>query len=180
MVDEQLVERIEALTGLNRRAATCVALSLEDRDANGDWSAADIVHEATALGYEFEKRDVKGEQGEQTFAAEVSMDPATVLAEIYENSPRVLSANMPAIGRAPTEIQEHVEELDLPEDVKALLVKVDMFEGKATLWLRDEANEVDRPIGPIDLTRYTDGNALHQAFEALLKRLPKVLAADFN
>lgn len=181
----KLARRVRALTGLNDRAAAMVAVSLlSEEDLPEEFTASAIVREAESMGYEFERPEgveVRPD-GPPAFAGEVSMDPAVVLAEVYENSPRVLSQNMPAIGKAPDELRELAPELveQLPEDVLALLVKVDQFEGKATFWLRDEANDVDRPIGPIDLTRYTDGNELREAFETLMKRLPRVLAADMN
>jgi hypothetical protein len=174
---QELVERVEALTGLNHRAAQVIALEL----GPGEHGPGDIVRVAEKLGYEFEPpADVKATP--EPFAAEVTMDPATVLSEVYENSPRVLCEHMPKLGRAPEELQQLAPELveQLPEDVLAMLVKVDLHEGKATFWLRDEANDVDRPIGPIDIRRFTDGQQLHEAFVTLMKRLDRVLAADFN
>lgn len=112
----------------------------------------------------------------------LSLDPAEVLSEVYMIEPRVLQANMPVLGKAPDEAYQYfAKELsELPEDVVAALVKIDLYEGKATYWLRDEANNVDRPIGPIDLSRYPDGEALSAALNEVFKRMPRVLAADFN
>lgn len=177
---QALIERIQALTGLNRRACACVATSLEEINQDEDWSAEDIVREAEELGYEFDTPEPVEANEPASFAPEISLDPATVLSEVYMVCPRVMCSELPRLGRAPTELQEHIEELDLPDDVKALLVKVDLMEGKATLWLWDEANQVDRPVGPIDLERYSSGQELHEAIETLLRRLPKVLASDHN
>jgi hypothetical protein len=57
-------------------------------------------------------------------------------------------------------------------------VKIDVFEGAATFWLRDEANDVDRPIGPIDLNRWISEDdtpeqameRIEEAFRTLLTR----------
>jgi len=113
---------------------------------------------------------------------EMTMNPAEVLTEVYMVMPRVLCSKMPKMGRAPAEAQEHFADVlaELPDDIKALLVKIDMLEGQATFWIRDEANDVDRPIGPIDITRYGSERALEEAFNVLLQRMNKILAADFN
>lgn len=186
---DELRARIEALTGLNSRAAGAVAASLLAGMHESDdsvLSAGDIVREAEQLGYEIKRpegADPAPEPAEPKPAAEVSMNPAEVLSEVYMVMPRVLCTHMPKLGKAPNEAHElGFSELieQLPEDVQAMLVKIDLYEGQATFWLRDEANEIDRPIGPIDITRYEDGTALQDAFDVLMRRLPLVLAADFN
>jgi hypothetical protein len=181
---EELLARVKEITGLDGRKASAVAGSLYDRDADAVYSAAQIVREAKKLGYEFEERErvTTDTEPEPEIGPEISMDPARVLSEVYENCPRVLCAKMPTVGRAPNEAYEHFADLieSLPEEVRALLVKLDLYEGKATFWLRDDANEIDRPIGPIDLRGYADAEAIEEAFMALLQRLPRVLAADFN
>lgn len=188
---DKLRDRVKAITGLNDRAAQVVALSmLADTKGETAFSAGQIVRSAEALGYEFERPEgVKVEDEQQPFAAEVTMDPALVLSEVYENSPRVLCSQVPRIGKAPEELQQLAPELieQLPDEVRAMLLKIDVFEGKATFWLRDEANDVDRPIGPIDITRYADGEQIQEAILTLLRRdahgvlrLDRVLSADFN
>jgi hypothetical protein len=177
----ELLDRVAALCKLRPRDAMQVAEALWDDDGadEQDFAAQQIVAAARACGF-----DVPDPAPAQpnTPAAEISMDPAEVLAEVYENCPRVLCGHMPKLGRAPAEAQRLVPELveQLPEDVLAMLVKVDVLEGKATFWLRDEANDVDRPIGPIDVTRYQSGAQLREAFNVLIQRLDRVLAADFN
>lgn len=180
---DELRDRVASLTGLNKRAAASVATSLLATGSQTEFSAGAIVGEAESLGYEFERPEgVKVEREPAPFAAEVTMDAGTVLSEVYEAMPRVLCAQPPRVGKAPEELRRLDPELvdQLPEEVRALLVKIDVLEGKATFWLYDEANQIDRPIGPIDLTRYDSAEALHEAFGALLRRLPKVLAADHN
>ena len=68
----------------------------------------------------------------------------------------------------------------LPEHIRVLIGHVSVFEGTVTFTLYDEANDVDRFIGPIDLTRFADGEQLREAIEVLIGRLGRVLAADFN
>lgn len=179
---DQLVARVKNLTGLNSRAASVVAASFAEDDEYP--TAAQIVAKTNELGYDVPDKPRAGDEPEIAIAPEVSMDPATVLAEVYEHCPRVLMANFPAIGRAPSELQANEEIMDqlneLPDEVRALLVKVDLADERMTVWLRDEANDVDRPIGPIDLRRYKTGEQLHQAIHTLLRRLPLVLRADSN
>lgn len=182
-MNPELIERVMALTKLSVRDAMTVAgaLEAENEDVETIRPAA-IVAKSRELGFEVEIEGEQAAQGEASAGPEISMNPAEVLTEVYMVMPRVLCPNMPKIGKAPEEAREHFSELidSLPEEVQALLVKIDLLEGKATFWLRDEANDVDRPIGPIDLTRYEDEDALNEAFTVLLKRLPRVLAADFN
>lgn len=188
---DELRDRVKALTGLNDRAAQAVAVSmLADAKGNTDFPPTDshIVREAEALGYDFERPEGVVDEPEP-WAAEITMDPAIVLSEVYENSPRVLCAQMPRIGKAPDELQQLDPDLieQLPDEVRALLLKIDVFEGKATFWMRDEANDLDRPIGPIDLRRYSSGTELMEGVMALLQRdangvlrLDRVISADFN
>lgn len=177
---DDLIVRITELTGLNARAAQMIASALGE----GDHTSKAIVDMAAEMGYELpDDKRATVPAGQQTHAAHVTMDPAVVLDEVYAVMPRVLCANMPTIGRAPNEAYEHgfgelIEQL--PEEVRALLVKLDLYEGKATFWLRDEANDVDRPIGPIDLHGLESAEAIEDAFRTLMGRLDKVIAADFN
>lgn len=171
-----LIERIQALTGLSQRDAAKVAFELDEYDIP---AAVDIIDKAEAMG--FEVNNNKAElPSEPERIPEVTFDPARVLTEVYMKEPRAMCREFPMMGKAPTELQEHIDELDLPDEVKALLVKVDLLEGQATIWLWDEANQVDRPIGPLDLTSYNSANALHEALSVLAKRLPLVLRADYN
>lgn len=176
----ELIIRVQRLTGLGGRDAAKVAFDLDD-----DPKPQDIIDKARELGYEVEKlHEDATPVATAAFAGEVSMNPAEVLSEVYMLSPRVLCQHVPKIGRVPDEARQYegIEEIvdGLPEEMKLLLVKIDLTEGHATFWLKDEANDVDRPIGPIDLTRYDSDTALVEAFETLLGRLPRVLAADFN
>lgn len=178
----ELVGRVTALCNLAPPDAAAVATELWKQ--GDEFTAAEIVECATTLGYDVERKRTVKTDADAPLGSDISFDPATVLSEVYENSPRVLCSEMPKLGRAPAELLNHAELAsdleDLPEDIRAMLVKIDLFEGKATYWLRDEANNVDRPIGPIDLRRYDDTSALVDALMDLLRRLPRVLAADFN
>ena len=51
---------------------------------------------------------------------------------------------------------------------------------EATVWIYDEANGIDRPIGPIDLTRYSGPQAFERGLQALMARARFVLTADWN
>lgn len=173
-----LLARVQALTGLGTRQAAQVAFEFEE---GSQPLPQEIVDKAIALGFDVERKHGKTKAG---VGPEITTDPAEVLSEIYMTCPRVFCSNMPKLGRAPSEALAHPEiasVLDgLPEEIRAMLVKIDMLEGAATFWIRDEANDIDRPIGPIDITRYTSENALEAAFRTLMGRLDRVLAADFN
>lgn len=172
---DELMARVSALTGLEGRDAAKVAFELAD-----DPMPQEIVDKAIELGFDVERKH--GQTKTSAMGAEMTMNPAEVLSEVYMACPRVLMQQTPKMGRAPAEAQEHFPELmaSLPEEMKVLLVKVDMLEGAATFWIHDEANDVDRPIGPIDITRYDSQTALEEAFMTLLQRMDKVLAADCN
>lgn len=176
---DDLLERVKTLTGLEGRDAAKVAFELD-----GHPKPQEIVDKARELGFDVEKKHGQGgAKVKAQFAAEVSMNPAEVLTEVYMVCPRVLCQKVPVLGRAPEQKEMEMFEdvlAEMPENVKAMLVKIDLIEGAATFWLRDEANDIDRPIGPIDLTRYDSESALNDAFDALIRRLPLVLTADFN
>jgi hypothetical protein len=174
--------------GLTGRDAAKVAFEFEDPTAV---SPQEIVDKAIELGFDVERKHGKANVVAATPLPEMTMNPAEVLSEVYMVMPRVLSQDYPRIGRAPAELQQLDPDFieGLPEDVKALLVKIDLFEGAATFWLRDEANDVDRPIGPIDLNRWIDAETdtpeqamekLTEAFLTLLRRVNKVITADWN
>lgn len=174
---DDLLARVKALTGLEGRDAAKVAFDLAD-----DPRPQDIIDKAIELGYDVDKKHGQSGTTTREIAPELTMNPAEVLSEVYMTMPRVLCTEMPKMGRAPEEAQAEFSEIleQLPEDVRAMLVKIDMIEGAATFWIRDEANEIDRPIGPIDITRYDSEHALEQAFNTLMQRMNKILAADFN
>lgn len=183
---EWLLERVRTLTGLTGRDAAKVAFEFDDPQGV---TPQQIVEKAIELGFDVERKHAPAKLA--TPVAEMTMNPAEVLSEVYMVMPRVLCQKYPQIGRAPTELQQLDPDFmdSLPEDVKALLVKIDLFEGAATFWLRDEANDVDRPIGPIDLKRWIDPESdtpeqamekLTEAFLTLLKRVNRVITADYN
>lgn len=192
----ELVDRVMRLTNLAPDDASHVATELWKSGNDEEVHPREIINCARALGYEVEHPEGAVETEHEGVGPEISMDPSEVLTEVYMDCPRCLpkqeghdSVHMPRMGRAPDEAQQHFSELleEMPEEARALLVKIDLFEHKATFWVRDEANEIDRPIGPIDLRRYTDGQQLMEAFMTLLKpdahgrmRMDKVLAADWN
>lgn len=177
--DEQ-VERVKRLTGLTSRDASAVAIDVGDDTL----TAVQLIERARELGFEVaENADAAAAKADlpDAPAPEVSMDPEVVLAEVYKHTPRVLCAAMPVIGKAPRDIEIPEELLEqLPEEVRLLVGSIDLVNEHVTIALYDEANEVDRVIGPIDLRRYEDGQQLKQAIDVLLARLPRVLAADFN
>lgn len=182
----ELLERIEALTGLTGRDAAQVAFGF---DAEYTPTSAEIVEAAANAGFDVEVKHGRKTQT-ATPIAEMSMDPATVMEQVYWACPRLTPADddgkvhVAKLGRAPDELKQYegYEDLiaDMPEEMRAVLVKIDLLEGKATFWLRDGANEIDRPIGPLDLTQYPSESALTEAMMHLFKRIDRVLAADWN
>lgn len=181
---DELVQRVKTITGLDARKASVVAMDLTDGEPDGVFSAAEIARKAEALGYEFDKPEDLDE-GKSAPAAEVTMDPTLVLAEVYRTTPRVLNEHMPKVGRAPKDsvfFDEQMQAMvdELPEEIRVLIGAIDLVNGQLNVTLYDEANDVDRTIGPIDLTRYTSARKLEEAIRVLLGRLPRVLSADFN
>lgn len=190
---DEILERVKALTGLGGRDAAKVAFEFDPED---EPRPQDIIDKAIALGFDVERRhDNEEPDTPAPFGVGITMDPAQVLTEMFMVMPRcvpvredengnTIPVEIPHIGRAPAEIQNfegHEQFMEeLPEDVRLILAKIDVFEGKVTFWVRDGANEIDRPIGPVDLTVYTSERQMHEAFMDLLKRLPRVLAADAN
>lgn len=174
---DDLLERVKSLTGLEGRDAAKVAFELEDNPR-----PQDIIDKAIELGFDVERKHGPV-AAPATPIEEMTMDPVKVLSEVYMVCPRVMCQHIPKMGRAPDEVNRH-EQLagilaELPEDIQAMLVKIDLLEGQATFWIRDEANDIDRPLGPIDITRFDSEHALEHAFNVLLKRMHKILAADF-
>ncbi len=190
---DEMMHRIESLTGLTGRDAARVAFEFDpDTQPRPD----EIVDKAIEMGYDVErKHDAPADEPDAPFGVGISMDPAVVLTEMFMVMPRcvpvrtdlngdAMPVQVPKVGRVPDEAQGHesLHELidELPDDISLILAKIDVFAGSCTFWVRDGANEIDRPIGPIDLTKYTSANQINEAFMDLLKRLPKVLAADLN
>lgn len=152
----------------------------------GDYSDDVLRYAAERLGV---AQPAEGEPVQTTPLPEMTMDPAEVLRQVYLACPRCVPADddgkvhLPKIGRAPVEEQHQIpqEFLDqLPEEVRVLLIDLDVVNGTAEIILYDEANGVDRKLPPIDLARYKSGEELHEAIGVLLRRLPRVLAADWN
>lgn len=201
----ELLDRVQRLTGLELDDAIKVAKAVWGDGRDDTPTPAEIVSHAETLGFDIAPDDsppaganepsVEDAMADMTDEEKMhlrmrtaleplglSLDPAEVLSEVYMTMPRVLHRETPKLGRAPDEAYKYFsEELnELPEEVIAALVKIDLYEGKATFWLRDEANDVDRPVGPIDVTRYEGMQGLSAALNELFKRLPHVFAADMN
>lgn len=180
----EFLERIQALTGLGARDAARVAFEFGPEDLP---SPTQIVDAANELGYDVEvKHDGPEPAPEDTppLGPDINMNPGEVVGHVYLACPRVQMEEVPRMGKAPIqhEMSEEVHAMldQLPPDISAAIVDVNVLDGKATFWVHDEANVIDRPIGPIDITRYTTGDALMGAFTDLLRRINKVLAADTN
>lgn len=184
----ELIDRVTVITGLEGRPAFDVAYGLLDDDGEvPEGTNADaIAAKARELGHDVPEPE---KPKQESVEPEMTMDPGQVLVEVYEACPRVLTHQMPRIGRAPKESVFHNDEMDemmraqiesLPEEIRLLIGDVDLFKGELMLTLYDEANDVDRRIGPINLERYATGEQLHEAINVLLKRIGRVLAADFN
>lgn len=198
----ELVTRIESITGLGRRQASTVAIALTDEESDSIPTAAQIVDTAVELGYDVDvkhARKAARESGDTSFAPDVEMDPNEVFAQVHLANPgRLIPATdgevkMPRIGLAPQEAmrmmddeaREKLEELrDEAEgegnSVFASLTALDLGAMQATVWIYDEANGIDRPIGPIDLTRYSGPQAFQEGLGALMARARFVLTADWN
>lgn len=206
---DEVVERVKRLTGLQGRAASAVAMAATDDaearaaevnshltgpddpdvQAQPIVTAADIVRAARELGIHVEapSRDASTTDALTLGLRELQLEPdaTRVLAEVYKTMPRVLNPEMPRVGRAPKDSVFYNDELQaqidaLPEEVRVLIGGVDLVNGQLTLRLYDEANDLDREIGPIDLTRYESAEQLQRGVETLISRLPRVLASDFN
>lgn len=198
----ELVTRIESITGLGRRQASTVAIALTDEESDSIPTAAQIVDTAVELGYDVDvkhARKAARESGDTSFAPDVEMDPNEVFAQVHLANPgRLIPATngevkMPRIGLAPQEAMrmmddEAREKLDELRDeaeaegnsVFAALTALDLSAMQATVWIYDEANGIDRPIGPIDLTRYSGPQAFQEGLGALMARARFVLTADWN
>lgn len=178
---DELLTYVRSVTGLTGREAAHVAFEFAPED--GVPTPQAIIEVAERLGLDVERKHTeKPDTG--PWGPDLEMDPASVLTHVYMECPRVMMTDTPRMGKAPTthEMSAHLMSMlaELPEEVQAAIVNVNLSEGEATFWLHDEANQIDRKIGPIDITRYTSENALRDAMMDLLKRINKVLAADTN
>lgn len=182
-----LIDRVMTLLGCDADDAFKVAQEVYT-PGRDDYSDDVLRYAANKLGVAGTPEDEQ-EPVQTAPMPEMTMDPAEVLREVYLACPRCVPADeagnvhVPKIGRAPQEEQHAIpEELleQLPEHVRVLLLDLDVLNAQANVVLYDEANGVDRRMPPIDLARFQSGAELHQALEVLLKRLPQVLAADWN
>jgi hypothetical protein len=152
----------------------------EDRE----YTEAQIRYAGAKLGVGAAEKAQTGEEAIAQAHGELLTDPAEVLVEVAKVMPRVFVEQMPRLGRRPKdhELSDELEALlaDAPEHIAVTICDIDVFAGSATFTLYDEANDVDRTVGPIDFRRYESGRELWHAFDVLLGRLPKVLAADHN
>ena len=176
----ELVDKVIDITGLEPTDAAKVA---------GELFGAERAYTDAGIRYAAEKLGLSAEPvqapAQRTPEKQMTMNPAEVLAEVYRCCPRVLTHTMPKVGRAPKESVFYDDDLQaqidaLPEHIRVLIGGVNIVDGTITFTLYDEANDLDRTIGPIDLSRFTDGDELHEAIGVLIGRLARVLAADFN
>jgi hypothetical protein len=156
---------------------------IED-DPTRVFSAADIVRRGREARLRVREAG-RGERQAERAGGEVTMDPVEVLAQVYRTCPRVLTQEIPRVGRAPKDSVFYDEELQamidaLPEEIRVLIAGVDLVNGEVNVTLYDEANDVDRTIGPLSLDRYDSRHALEEALRVLIARLPRVLSSDFN
>jgi hypothetical protein len=179
----ELLTYVRRVTGLPLRQAAFVAedVSTEDRDFPKPQM---IVDAAIARGYDVDKKHAA--QAANRLGPDIIEDPAEVVANLYLACPRAFMTEVPTIGRAPVsqdpELTEQLNELldGLPDGIKGAIAKINVIDGEATVWVHDSANMIDRPIGPIDITRYESENQLLSALSNLGWRIGRVLAADCN
>lgn len=183
----ELIDRVMTLLGCDADAAFKVAQEVYS-PGRDDYSDDVLRYAANAVGV----GEDEGEEPVQTapeMMPEMTMDPVEVLRQVYLACPRCVPADedgkvhVPRIGRAPQEEQHAIpqEILDeLPDHVKLLLMQIDVFNAEANVVFYDEANGVDRRMPAIDLTRYGSGEDLRAGIDALLSRIQRVVAADWN
>lgn len=195
MTFDELLDRVIEVTGLGMRPAAKVANELYEDEAQA-YTSEGIRYAAAKLGLADESAPPR--TLEQRLAGALGRinceaDPAQVLKHVYRECPRMLPLQAghlgvypPRIGRAPKESVFYDDEIrewisELPENVRVLLGAIDLYQGTLTITLYDEANDVDRHVGPIDLTQFEDAHhAFTDAIMELLKRLPRVIASDWN
>lgn len=193
----ELVDKVAQTIGCSAADAMKVAAELftEDRD----YTNREIAYVASKL--DVGPEDVAEPVPDKPeLEPELEMDPAKVMKLMYRACPRAIAVNrdgvpddvdvpvhMPRIGRAPKESpffnEDDVDELlaGLPDETKLMIGAVDLVGRKLTVTLYDEANDVDRDVGPIDLDRYENAAQLNRAINVLMSRLQsRVLPADFN
>lgn len=184
----ELLDLVERTLGCDAADAFRVAKEIHV-DGREEYSEDVIRYAAVKLGVEAHVAGDEPVQAPPSPMPEVTMDPAEVLREVYLACPRCVPADadgkvhMPEIGRAPQEEQHAIpaEILDgLPEHVRLLLMEIDVFNGEVTAVFYDKANGVDRKMPPIDLTRFNSAEQLNEALDVLLRRLPRIIAADWN
>lgn len=184
----ELLDLVERTLGCDAADAFRVAKEIHV-DGREEYSEDVIRYAAAKLGVEANGQGEGPVQEPPTPMPEMTMDPAEVLRQVYLMCPRLVPADeegnvhMPVIGRAP---QEEAHAIDpefleqLPEEIRVLLMELDVINGTANVVLYDEANGVDRRLPPIDLARFNSAEALNEALDVMLRRLPKYLAADWN
>lgn len=191
-----LIDRVMAVAGVAPDAAYKVANELWTAAGSPDEmdeppTVGNIVDAARRLDVDVDvaaserSQAAEGEQTDRAPLPELTMDPAEVLLEVYKKCPRVMAFETPRLGQMPDEFREHLpreaeEILDLDDEVKAMIGKIDVFENSLTFTVRDEANDIDREIGPIDLGRFKNTKALERGLSVFVDRLGKNLAADMN
>ena len=183
----ELLDKIVRVTGLTPEDAIKVAQELYG--AERAYTEAGIRYATERL---FGTDEPVQAPAPRTPEPQMTMDPAEVLSEVYRACPRCLPKQdgqervfLPRVGRAPKDSVFYDDDLRaqidaLPEEIRVLIGNVSIFDGTVTFTLYDEANDVDRTIGPIDLTRFHSGAELREAIEVLIGRLHRVLAADWN
>lgn len=186
----ELIDKVMADTGLDAPRAMQVATELYTPDREEPYTNREIVYAATRLGLMDEDDPLQptpatAEEAVARDQGELLTDPGEILAEVARVMPRVMVNEFPRIGKRPKdrELPPDVEDMiaELPEEVRLLILDIDLFGAEASITLYDEANDVDRVVGPIDLSRYESGDALRTAITTLLTRLQsKVLRADHN
>jgi hypothetical protein len=196
MTFDDLLDMVMEVTNLPVRVAASLANEIHEDDK--EYTAEGIMYAATKLGLLAEPVLAPPKTFEQAFAEVLTRmylepDPAQVIAHVYRECPRMLPKQEghlgvypPRIGRAPKESVFYNDEIRamieaLPEEIRLLIGAVDVYNGTITITLYDEANDVDRHVGPIDLGAFgDDAESFHDAVMELLKRLSRVIAADWN
>jgi hypothetical protein len=173
----ELIDRVLHVTGLDPPDAMRLANELWQGER--DYTNREIAYAASKIA--------TGEPEAPTPEPEMTLDPAEVLAQVYKLCPRVLCQHVPRLGRAPKDSrffrEQDVDELlaGLPDETKLLIGAFDLVNGRLTITMYDEANDLDRDVGPLDLARYRSSEELDAAIRVLVSRLQsRVLPADFN
>ncbi len=190
----EFVDRITMLTGLSAKDAMLVAGELYVDESTPEPTQRGVQYAVSMLGLASEPEPAPVPAAPPTLEERLSEalrsnhlepDPAKVLMHVYRGCPRALTVKEPVIGRVPkdsvfhtTELTELLDQLD--DDVRLLIGSIDMHNGEASITMYDEANDLDRTIGPIAIDEFGGIEQLQDAVDKLLARLPRVLAADLN